>query len=122
MFHFILNTQLLIPPVLSLFAARNPSVLLIVLAVLSHFVVLWLTPCCRGRENIWMFVLVAISSIPLNLFCLRWLYEEDLLFGSFFVLGIFRIMLYYTVLLSIEEVIMGLFSRLIWQKQRIPIL
>jgi len=64
-----------------------------------------------------MFVIVAFSSIPVNIYIFKLLIDMELLFDSFLVINILRGALYYIVLLSIEEVIMGILTRWIWKKQ-----
>lgn len=104
---------------LSLIAALNQSLLLLILFPVLHFVVIRITPAFRHHESLWMFILVAVSSIPLNISILLWMIEHmDFLFDTFFVLVVFRAALCYTVLFSIEEVVMGLITRLLWKKQR----
>lgn len=117
---FRLNKVILavgIPFVFSWIAVIKHSVFLFTLLFLAHFVLLKIIPGFRGRENLWMFIIVFVSSIPLNLYILRLMNEWELIFGSMLILGILRCILYYIVILSVEEVIMGIFTRLIWKKQ-----
>lgn len=110
-----------IPILLSSLTIIKHSVFIFILFILAHFIVLRITPAFRHRENIWMFVIVAFSSIPINLYLFGLLYEMELLFDSFFLLNIIRGILYYIVILSIEEIIMGTVTRLLWKKQYKPI-
>ena len=65
-----------------------------------------------------MFLLVALSTIPLNLHLLA---EYGYLVGISRNSGIIALSLlsiiWYDVLLSVEEIIMGIITRLIWKKQ-----
>lgn len=106
-----------IPIALSWVTVHGKSVLLFILFVLAHFIIMGIVPAFRKRENVWMFILVAVTSIPINIFILLQLNRIDMLFNSLFVLGVLRCVLYYSVLFSIEEIIMGLITRLLWKKQ-----
>ena len=106
-----------IPVVLSLATVISKSLILPAVLVLAHFVVLKIAPAFRGYENVWMFIFVGISSIPLNVYVLTLMNDHELIFEPMFVLGILRCILYYSVLFSIEEIIMGIVTRLIWRKQ-----
>lgn len=108
---------LAIPAVLSLITVLKHSVVLLVLLIISHFIIIKFVPVFKGKENVWMFVFVAISSIPINFYIMLLLNEWDLLFTSFFALGVLRCILYYLVLFSMEEIIMGITTRMIWRKQ-----
>lgn len=57
-----------IPAVLSVMTVVKHSVILFALLVVIHFVILRIVPTFKGRENLWMFIFVAISSIPLNIY------------------------------------------------------
>ena len=65
-----------------------------------------------------MFLLVALSTIPLNLYLLA---EYGYLVGASRHSGIISSSLlsiiWYDVLLSVEEILMGIITRLIWKKQ-----
>jgi len=106
-----------IPAVLSVMTVVKHSVILFALLVVIHFIILRIVPAFKGRENLWMFIFVAISSIPLNIYILTLVNEWELLFGTIFVLGILRCILYYAILFSVEEIIMGVITRLIWRRQ-----
>ena len=104
---------------LSLIAVLNRSFLLLILIPVLYLALIRITPSFRGHESLWMFILVAVSSIPPNLSVLLWMFEHmDFMFDTFFILMVFRAAIGYTVLFSIEEVVMGLITRLIWKKQR----
>jgi len=106
-----------IPIALSWVAVLGKSVLIFALFVLAHFIIMGIVPGFRKRENVWMFILVAVTSIPINIFILLQLNQIDMLFNSLFILGVLRCVLYYSVLFSIEEIIMGIITRLLWKKQ-----
>lgn len=106
-----------VPFVFSALAVIKHSIAMFILFILVHFLILKITPAFKHRENIGMFVIVAFSSIPVNIYIFKLLIDMELLFDSFLVINILRGALYYIVLLSIEEVIMGVLTRWIWKKQ-----
>lgn len=106
-----------VPFVFSAVAVINHSIAMFVSYILVHFFILKITPIFKHRENIGMFVIVAFSSIPVNIYIFKLLIDMELLFDSFVVINILRGILYYIVLLSVEEVIMGILTRWIWKKQ-----
>ena len=108
---------LVIPAVLSTMAVLKRSMILLALLIVIHFVILRVVPSFKGRENVWMFIFVAVSSIPLNIYVLILVNEWGFLFGSMFILGILRSVLFYVILLSLEEIVMGVVTRLIWKRQ-----
>ena len=96
--------------------SQNSFALWIVLFVL-HFVLLKVLPWFKGRESLWMFIMVASASVPINAVILKAMNEMGPIFDSWVILGIMRAILYYTVVLSVEEVIMGVLARMIWKRQ-----
>lgn len=106
-----------LPFVFSVITVLKKSVAMFVFFILVHFVILKIIPSFRHSENIGMFVIVAFSSIPINIYLFKLLVEMELLFDSFLVVNILRGVLCYIVLLSVEEVIMGVLTRWIWKKQ-----
>lgn len=48
--------------------------------------------------------------------------EFGLLFGQVYILGVLKCVMYYAAMYSVEEIIMGVFTRIIWQKQRALVL
>lgn len=106
-----------IPLVISMISVIKQSVLLFGLFVVAHFVVVRIFPAFKHRESIWMFIMVALSSIPINIYILILLNEWGDIFNSWIIVNIFRYAMCYIVLLSMEELIMGVITRLIWRRQ-----
>ena len=94
----------------------NRSIVLLFLFILAHFVVIKVISYLKRHENLWMFILVVITSIPINFYILLQLHKLNMIFNSFYVLGILRCVLYYCILFSVEEIIMGVLTRMIWEK------
>ena len=102
---------------LSVSAVLKKSVLLVVLLILVHFIIIKAIPSFRKYENIWMFLMVAVSSIPINIYVLYLLNDFGIIFESIFFVGILRCLYYYSALLCLQEIIMGIITRIIWKKQ-----
>lgn len=89
-----------------------------ILCILIHFLLLKIIPFFRGRENVWMFIMTAVSFIPYNVYILVGLGVGEFLFYSIWILGVLRCILFYITLVSIEETIMAFFTRVIWKRQK----
>ena len=109
-----------LPIVISIASAHYKMLWLIPVAVLSMFVLVGTLPFCRKRENLWMFVLTAFCSIPVNWFLLTnfeiW---KNVLYsgGESRILTKIVIVEYMMVLTVVEEIILGLLTRMLWRKQ-----
>ena len=102
MFHLSKGILVLsIPIALSVLVVCNHSVLLLILLILVHFILLKAIPALRGHENIWMFLFVAVSSVPINIYMLTVLNDHYFLLNSFLLLDILKGILYYVILLSV---------------------
>jgi hypothetical protein len=108
---------LVFPVILSVAAAFKASILLAVAAILTHFAVLEIVPIFKGRENLWMFIMVTISSIPLNICILKLLEERVGLFEPWVFLGVIRCIAYYLAIVGVEQIVMGIITRVIWKRQ-----
>lgn len=60
-----------------------------------------------------MFLLVAVSGIPVNIVLIRWLLELSAFESHFFLLTIFRGVALYIMLLSAEEIMLDVVTRMI---------
>ena len=92
---------------------------LIPVVVILIFMLIGTMPICRKNENLWMFVLTGFCSIPINVFLLTkfnvWM--DYLYNGSGKVHMIVLIIGYTIVLAGMEELVLGLLTRVLWKKQ-----
>lgn len=102
---------------LSALATVKHSIWIAGIAVVVLFLIVKNVPICRRRENLWMFLLVAASSVPVNLSAVINLFQAGYWGGDFFLLSLFRGALLYLVLFSIEEIVFGYVTRLLWKRQ-----
>lgn len=108
------------PVGLSLLAAHAQSLWLAAATVFLIFIFVAVAPYCRKRESLWVFLLIGVASIPINLFILGkydlWIYLTAS--GGKHGMVYYMSLIEYTLLLSsIEEIIGELIARLIWKRQ-----
>ena len=104
--------------ILSWFVVRNMSGWNIVLFLLSHFLILLVTPLFLRSENLWMFCILSVTTLPINLRLLAEAAWGIDFFDENPVLGVVRCLVFLGILFSAEQLVMGLLTRLIWQRQR----
>ena len=97
-------------------AAMMHTIPVYVLLAASLLFFVKVMPFCRKRENLWMFFLVAVCTVPMNVSIIIGFT------GTFrFILRLLFCPLAYLVLLSVEEIIMGCTARRLWHRQyRLP--
>lgn len=107
----------LIPLLLSVAFVFYQSVLLTVLMIISSFVIVGTVPIFKKTQNIWMFLIVSVTVIPVNSYMICAIFS----LGSLEDYNLFNKILYgamlYCVFFSVEEILFGVITRLIWQNQ-----
>lgn len=107
----------LIPLLLSVAFVFYQSVLLTVLMIISSFVIVGTVPIFKKTQNIWMFLIVSVTVIPVNSYMICAIFS----LGSLEDYNLFNKILYgamlYCVFFSVEEIFFGVITRLIWQNQ-----
>lgn len=108
----------ILPMLLSIVSAYYEVLWLIPVVVILMFVLVGTIPFCRKNENLWMFVLTGFCSIPVNWFLLTkfnmWMYLYS---DSGKIITTLVIIQYIIALTGLEEVVLGLFTRILWKKQ-----
>lgn len=109
---------LLSPVITTMFSWCANRFLLTLLSLAAVFICISICSPCRRHENLWLFVLVGISTIPANIeisiyACGYFSY----LWGEAPVLRIIYFPLAYAILLCIEEILLGIIGRFIWKNQ-----
>lgn len=106
-----------IPLLLSVAFVFYQSVLLTVLMIISSFVIVGTVPIFKKTQNIWMFLIVSVTVIPVNSYMICAIFS----LGSLEDYNLFNKILYgamlYCVFFSIEEILFGVITRLIWRNQ-----
>lgn len=95
----------------------NHSWLLLMLCVLSLFIIVGVVPVFKRRESLYMFILVGIAGLPINVRLSYWLVSEEFISSDFLVGNILWGALLCCVFFSVEEIVFGVLTRLIWKKQ-----
>lgn len=104
---------------LSIYASIKGSLILIIVTIASVFLSVSVVPVCRKRESLWMFVFIAIVGFPINVYVISYWLMAFKIYLDILIIEILLAGLCYCLLLSIEEIVIGLLTRLIWQKQYI---
>ena len=113
---FVINALFLISSLaIVLYSGKLIHVCLLLAAV---FLFVAYSSECRGAENIWIFMLIAIGFIPLNIALEMQLYEYVSLLAGGPIGKILSGIILYAILFSLEEIIAGLIGRIIWREQR----
>lgn len=86
-------------------------------AVISLFVIIGTVPLFKRRENLYMFIFVAIAGLPINIFLSYWLVTEGFIGAGFIIGDIIWGMLLWCMLFSVEEIVFGVITRMIWKRQ-----
>ena len=107
----------LIPLMFSVTFVFYQSVLLTVLMIISPFVIVGTVPIFKKTQNIWMFLIVSVTVIPVNSYMICAIFS----LGSLEDYNLFNKILYgamlYCVFFSVEEILFGVITRLIWRNQ-----
>ena len=112
----LLLTSSIVPTAFLVISYIKHSTIWIIGTALSLFVLVALLPFCHRRENLWMFIFVAIFGLPINIY----LSKEctPLLFGDDSGIELFCYSaLVFFVLFSIEEIAFATITRIIWRRQ-----
>ena len=100
-------------------AARTMSLFWFVVLIAAVLFIVGVVPWCRQHENMWLFVLTAIGSVPINITLTHYILDIGIFETDFPVLGVFITSLeIYLLLLGIEEIIIGVLGRMIWKRQK----
>ena len=110
---------ILIPFLVGILSFIHKSIPMALAIIFIDLIIVAVMPICRGRENLWYFLILAFTSLPAYI----WisinvsvslaidLYDSKVLFVPVFILVFFG-------MISIEEVIMSVVVRVIWRRQK----
>ena len=110
---------IILPMLTSILSVYYKALWLIPVVVILIFVLIGIMPICRKNENLWMFVLTGFCSIPVNVFLLTkfnvWM---DYLYKGSGKIHMIALIIGYTIVLTgMEEIVLGLITRVLWKKQ-----
>lgn len=97
------------------------TLLMTLISLVGAFLEISLCSACRRHENLWLFILVGIVTIPANIdisiyLCDYFAYDH----GEIPVFKILFFPLLYAGILCLEEIMLGIIGRLIWRNQCPP--
>lgn len=112
---FVINAMFLSTSLAIVLYSGNILYIGLFLAAIYLFVAY--SKACRGIESIWIFMLVAVGFIPINV--AFEIYYHDFIFAlTDGIIGkILSVVMVYTVLFSLEELFAGIIGRIIWRHQ-----
>ena len=108
--------MLAVPPALAIIAALRASPIISIIAILIAFFDIIILPMCKNNENAWMFFLTTITVTPINIRLIIH-FIGDCESVPEILISVLVGLLAYFVLLSIEEIIMGIITRILFPKQ-----
>ena len=110
---------ILMPVVIAFLAMIFKAVWLIPAVGISMFLIVWRVPVCKRHENLWIFILTAISAVPANwLLLTRFpVLEYYLSANSNVILSKLSILENILTFMGVEQIVFGLIARFIWRKQ-----
>ena len=115
------KTELFIwsPFLLAIISAYYKSIWLMAATVITMFIMVAVLPFTHKRENLWLFILCGICSIPINIFLVNeFLPWKKYIFHSYHGLSNILLMVGLTLICtSIEEILVAFVGRIIWKEQ-----
>ena len=92
--------------------------LLTVILLIAIYLYIGICRSCRRHESLWLFVLAGIATIPVNIEISVHACEYfSYLLGDAFIFRVMCFPLAYAILLSMEEIVLGMIGRMIWKNQ-----
>lgn len=108
----------ILPLLLSVLVSIRESITITILVIIALLCALWFLPFTNKHENIWMFLLVAISGIPLNVMMVKKIMDLIFFEIDIFLVQLLRWLLLYILIFCAEEVVFGFLTSLIWRNQK----
>lgn len=108
----------ILPLLLSVLASIKESIIITILGILALLFAILFLPFTNGYENIWMFLLVAVSGIPLNVMMVKKIMYYIFFENDIFLVQLLRWLLLYILIFCAEEVLFGFLTSLIWRNQK----
>ena len=103
-----------VPFIMGIIAVCCKNFLIGALSIFAMFILLGL-PICRYRENLWIFFLTTITTIPINVFLIKIII--DFIYSDHLVLYITKGICIYLVVLSMEQLAFGIITRMLFRRQ-----
>lgn len=88
----------------------------LLVVIILIFLMVQVMPFTKSYENIWVFLFGVITFIPVNIKVAYFIEEIMFIFKYNFIKGIWCVVFFF-VLLSVEEILLGVIARFIWKNQ-----
>ena len=72
-----------LPAILSVSFLVNQSWLILLFCILSLFAIIGIVPIFKRRESLYMFILVGVAGLPINIRLSYWLVSEEFISSGF---------------------------------------
>ena len=90
----------------------------VIISILVLFLCISMSKICTGYESLYCFVFIAFLSIPVNLELTIWSWSViRYFFADTLLLKLLYIPMFYIIILSLEEIVIGVIGRIIWRNQ-----
>ncbi len=106
-----------LPLVFSVLYSSSQFVLFLVAGILSLFLIVGIVPLFKRRESVWMFILVGLTGLPINLSVAYQIISVGLVEEPFSISNYIWLAVLCCVFFSLEELAFGIITRAIWPKQ-----
>lgn len=111
--------KLFIPGVTSFLSLTRQNYTMGVVALIAIVFLVAAEQECRGNENFWLYVLLGVSSIPLNIeisFRISQIIKYIVGYSNLYLCLVFVLLM--ALLFNLEEIFIGIVGRVIWKKQK----
>ena len=110
-------SSIAIPLIFCVLLIITNKIIFLPLLVIAMFLIVGICPLFKRRENVWMFIIVAISGLPGNIYVSYKIVAEEYFTFDNILLDIVLVFVMIFVFLSVEEIVFAVITRLIWKKQ-----
>ena len=91
----------------------------VVFYVASLLFIVGTTACCKKQENMWLYALNVVGSTPINITITKQIMMLDIFNSGVPVIGdVIAYVEIYLIVLSIEQLLLGIIGRIIWKEQQ----
>lgn len=111
--------KLFIPGVTSFLSLTRQNYTMGIVALIAIVFLVAAEQECRGNENFWLYVLLGVSSIPLNIeisYRISQIIKYIVGYSNLYLCLVFVLLM--ALLFNLEEIFIGIVGRVIWKKQK----
>ena len=111
--------KLFLPGVTSFLSLTRQNYTMGIVALIAIVFLVAAEQECRGIENFWLYVLLGVSSIPLNIeisYRISQMINYIVGYSNLYLCLVFVLLM--ALLFNLEEILIGIVGRAIWKKQK----